>query len=111
VGLGPLIQVSASQGAGTFVYLETGGTQAARHADCRLRGKRLPGFTTAGCSVSSATGSVPLVGLVTLRYRLRGATGRLGYRPACRVPALRWSFPPPIAEGSGKGLVLPTQPG
>jgi len=44
VGLGPLIQGSASQGAGTFVYLETGGTQTARHADCRLRGKRRAGI-------------------------------------------------------------------
>jgi len=50
------------------------------------------------------TGSVPLAGLVTLCYRLRGGTGRLGYRPACRVPALRWSFPPPIDGASGIGL-------
>jgi len=49
--------------------------------------------------------------LGTLRYRLHGATSRLGYRPARRVPVLRWSFPPPITGGSGKGLVLPTQPG
>lgn len=74
-------------------------------------GCAVPVFTAAGCSVNSATGSVPLAGLVTLRYRLRGATGRLGYRPARLVPALRWSFTPPIAGGSGKGSVLPTQPG
>jgi hypothetical protein len=65
-------------------------------------GCAVPEFTTAGCSVNSATGSVPLAGLVTLRYRLRGATGRLGYRPARRAPALRWSFPPPIVEASVK---------
>ena len=173
MGLGPLIQGSASQGAGPFVCLVARFAWTARHAACKLRGKRRAGLRRAeirGRQTASAssgrlaqwlrsssvpsvpartpplrpsppnsggqglaapqraapcldspppdclrklrqTGSVPLAGLVTLCYRLRGATDRLGYRPARRAPALRWSFPPPIAGGSGKGSVPPTQPG
>lgn len=37
-----------------------------------------------------------------LRCRLRGATGRLGCRPARRVPTLRYAFPPPIVPGFGE---------
>ena len=73
-------------------------------------GYTVPSFTTAGCSVNSATGSVPLFELVTLRCRLRGATSRLGFRPARRVPTLRWVFPPAIVLGFVKGAVLPAQP-
>jgi hypothetical protein len=82
--------------------------------DCgSAAGCAVPGFTARQNCLRRLrqTGSVPLAGLVTLRYRLRGASDRLGYRPARRVPALRWSFPPPIVGGFDKGLVLPTQPG
>ena len=73
-----------------------------------VAGCMVPEFRAAGCC---ATGSVVSVKWVSLCYRLRGATGRLGYRPARRVPALRWSFPPPLVCGFVMGSVLPSQPG
>ncbi len=101
-----LVRYRPHSATAPFAPKQRGPRACGSAADCGV-----PRFTAAGCSVNSATGSVPLAGLATLRCRLRGATGRLGYRPAYRVPALRWSFPPPIAWGSGKGSVLPTQPG
>lgn len=73
-------------------------------------GYTVPSFTTAGCSVNSATGSVPLFEMVPLRCRLRGATSRLGCRPARRVPTRRCVFPPPIVHVFGKiWCCLPSQ--
>ena len=78
---------------------------------------------------------VASAGLGSLRCRLRGATGRLGCRPACRVPARRCALmraipgappsgalraskfapgefvPPPIVCGFGRAPVRPAQPG
>ncbi len=95
-------------------------------------GYAVPGSSAAGCF---ATGSAASAGLGSLRCRLRGATGRLGLRPACRAPARRCALmraipgalpsgalrasksapggfvPPPIVCGFGKGPVRPTQPG
>ena len=71
-------------------------------------GCTVPRFTTAGCSVNSATSSVPLAGMVTLRYRLRGATGRLGLSPSPQrsrkplAPAV-WGRRAPWRSAGGNG--------
>lgn len=53
----------------------------------RLRAScAVPYPNAAGCC---ATGSVAPVGLGSLRFRLRGSTGRPGIRPACRAAARR----------------------
>lgn len=58
-----------------------------------------------GAAGSCATGLAASAGLGFLRCRLRGATGRLGLRPACRAPAQRCPFPPPIVCDFGEGSV------
>lgn len=67
----------------------------ARHAACKhlqtgfAASRAVLEFTAIGCSVNSATGSLPIAGLVTRLYRLSGANGWLSWCSACRIPTLR----------------------